>query len=75
MVKECMLSTGEGHLRALPRKSVVRITEHPDMTSAVYHGRKASNQTKKQTKQGLFFLCSTDTEEKRHRCARLLNNI
>ena len=31
----------------LPWNSVVRITDRPDMTSAVYRGRKASNQNKK----------------------------
>ena len=35
MVKECR------------RNSVVRITDRPDMTSAVYRGRKATNQTNK----------------------------
>ena len=25
---------------SLPRKSMVRLTDHPDMTKAVYHGRK-----------------------------------
>ena len=29
---------------SLPRKSVVRETDRPDMTSAVYLGHKASNQ-------------------------------
>ena len=28
----------------LPRKSVVRLTDHPDMTSAVYRGRKTTTQ-------------------------------
>ena len=27
---------------------MVKITDHPDITSAVYRGRKARNQTKKQ---------------------------
>ena len=31
-------------LEGLPRNSVVRITDHPDMTSAVYRGSKALNQ-------------------------------
>ena len=30
----------------LPGNSVVRITDRPDMTTAVYRGRKALNQTK-----------------------------
>ena len=49
MAKECtcMLITGKLPLGSLPRNSVVRITERPDMTSAVYHGCKVTNQTKK----------------------------
>ena len=50
MVKECMLSSGKLPLGGLPRNNVVRITDLPDMTSAVYSGRKATNQTNKQTK-------------------------
>ena len=46
MAKECTLSTGKP-LGGLPSSSVVRITDCPDMTSAVYRGRKASTQTKK----------------------------
>ena len=29
---------------SLPRKSVVRLTDHPDMTLDVYHGRKTTIQ-------------------------------
>ena len=29
---------------SLPRKSVVRLTDHPDMTLDVYHGRKTTMQ-------------------------------
>ena len=29
---------------SLPRKSVVRLTDHPDMTLDVYHGRKTTVQ-------------------------------
>ena len=42
MAKECTLSAGK-----LPLDSVVRITDHHDMTSAVYRGWKETNQTKK----------------------------
>ena len=35
MVKECTLSTGEMPMRGLPRNSVVRITDRPDMTEDV----------------------------------------
>ena len=31
----------------LPRKSVARLTDRPDMTSAVYRGRKTSKQQRK----------------------------
>ena len=48
MAKRCTLST-ENLLRGgLARNSVDRITDHSDMTSAVYLGRKASTQTNKQ---------------------------
>ena len=40
------LNTGKLPPGGLPRNSVVRLTGHPDMTSAVYHGRKALNQIK-----------------------------
>ena len=46
MVKECSLSTGRLPPGGLPRNGVVRITDHPDMTSVVNHGCKATNQTK-----------------------------
>ena len=45
MAKECNFSTDKLLLGGLPRYSVVRITDHPDMTLAVYFGRKASAQT------------------------------
>ena len=45
MAKGCALSTGNLPLGGLPRNSVDRITDRPDMTSAVYHGCKASTQT------------------------------
>ena len=32
---------------SLPRKSVVRLTDRPDMTLDVYRGRKTTNQHKK----------------------------
>ena len=41
MGKECTLSTGKLPPGGLSRNSVARITDHPDMTSAVYHGGKA----------------------------------
>ena len=48
MAKGCVLSTGYLPRGGLPRNSVDRITDRPDMTSAVDRGRKASNQTNKQ---------------------------
>ena len=45
--KGCVLSTGYLSLGGLPRNSVDRITDHPDMTSAVDRGRKASTQTQR----------------------------
>ena len=45
MVKGCALSTGYLPHGGLPRNSVDRITDRPDMTSAVDRGRKASTQT------------------------------
>ena len=47
MAKRCALSTGNLPRGGLPRNSVDRITDRPDMTLAVYHGRKASTQTNK----------------------------
>ena len=35
MAKEYMLSTGKQPPGGLPRNSVVRITDHPDVTAAV----------------------------------------
>ena len=50
MAKECMLSTGiKLPLGGLPRNSVVRMTDRQDMTSAVYCGCKATNQTNNPT--------------------------
>ena len=46
MAKGWVLSTGYLPQGGLPRNSVDRITDRPDMTSAVDRGRKASTQTK-----------------------------
>ena len=45
MAKECTLSTDTCKLPlgALPRNSVVRITDCPDMNKAVYSGCKSRN--------------------------------
>ena len=48
MAEGCALSTGYLPRGGLPRKSLDRITDHPDMTSAVDRGCKTSTQTNKQ---------------------------
>ena len=40
MEKEFTLNTVKLSLGGLPRNSVIRIIDHPDMTSAVFHGCK-----------------------------------
>ena len=47
MAKGCALSTGYLPRGGLPRNTVDRITDRPDMTSAVDSGRKASTNTNK----------------------------
>ena len=44
MAKECALSTGKLPRGGLHRNSVDRITDRPNMTSAVDHGRKELTQ-------------------------------
>ena len=44
MAKICVLRTGYLPRGGLPRNSVDRLTDRPDMTSAVYCGRKAPTQ-------------------------------
>ena len=44
MVKEFTLCTGKLSMEGLHKNIVVRITDGPDMTTAVYHGYKATNQ-------------------------------
>ena len=39
---------------SLTRKSVVRLTDRPDMASDVYRGRKTTKQQQQQKKQELF---------------------
>ena len=47
--KNGALNTGKLPAGGLPRNSVVKVTDRPNMTSAVYRGCKALNQTKKQS--------------------------
>ena len=61
MAKECTLSTGKLPLGGLPRNSVVRITDHPNMTSAVYCGCKAINQTNKKGILTMYFFSKFKT--------------
>ena len=42
---------------SLPRKSVVRLTDRPDMTLDVYRGRKTTMQQQQQPKHNLMYLC------------------
>ena len=44
LAKVCARSTGLG----LPRKSVVRLTDRPDMTLDIYRGRKTTMQQQQQ---------------------------
>ena len=53
MAKECMLSTSKLPLGGVPRK----LELFPNMTSAVYHGRIASNQIKQTNKSLAIILC------------------
>ena len=39
---------------SLPRKSVVRLTDRPDMTLDVYRGRKTTNQQQQQPKESSY---------------------
>ena len=51
MAKGCALSTDYLPQGGLPRNSVDRITDRPDMTSAVDRGRKASTKQKQANKR------------------------
>ena len=53
MAKECVPSTGKLPMGGLPRNSAVRITDCPDMISAVDCGHKASTQP---TNHHTFFI-------------------
>ena len=44
---------------SLPRKSVVRLTDRPDMTLDVYRGRKTTIQQQQLTYMGLFWYGNT----------------
>ena len=61
MAKGCALSTGYPARGGLPRNSVDRITDRPDMTSAVDRGRKASTQTKTSKQKKIKFDTACDT--------------
>ena len=40
---------------SLPRKSVVRLTDRPDMTLDVYRGRKTTKQQQQQSEISMFY--------------------
>ena len=42
---------------SLPRKSVVRLTDRPDMTLDVYRGRKTTMQQQQQHGRGAGYVC------------------
>ena len=44
---------------SLPRKSVVRLTDRPDMTLDVYRGRKTTIQQQQQQAQTMLYLTYT----------------
>ena len=74
MAKWCALSPGKLPRGGLPKNSVDRITDRPDMTSAVYRGRKEPTKTnkqalkKKQSADRIFVYLSAD---KHHFVGRL----
>ena len=75
MAKRCALSTCNLLLGGLSRNSVDRITDRPDMTSAVYRGRKVSTQTNKQTNKQTARTSSIEAETNdKHRNLVRLNN-
>ena len=48
---------------SLPRKSVVRLTDHPDMNLDVYHGRKTTMQQQQLVQKVLDQLENITTDE------------
>ena len=60
MAKGCALSTGYLPRGGLPRNSVDRITDRPDMTSAVDRERKASTQTQNPISFGYIWVQTSD---------------
>ena len=54
MAKECVLSTGKLPLRGLPRNGEFRITDSPNMTSAVYRIKHQIKQNHKLSFEALL---------------------
>ena len=57
---------------SLPRKSVVRLIDRPDMTLDVYHGRKTTMQ-QQQHRVTLYQNCSNDVATLNKMAARAIN--
>ena len=64
---------------SLPRKSVVRLTDRPDMTLDVYRGRKITNQQINKTVYVIVFLfvllCNTINHVARRKCEKKLCSV
>ena len=56
MAKNCTLSASKFPPGSLTGNVMVRINDRADMTSAVYHGRKALNQRNKTLSCSLFVM-------------------
>ena len=74
MAKECTLSSCKPPLGGLPRNSVVRITDHPEMTSDGYRGCKAPA-NKQKTKQKKTIEIITKTFFVKNKNSRLFSFI
>ena len=60
---------------SLPRKSVVRLTDRPDMTLDVYRGRKTTMQQQQQQQQQQWFLFSEHRLMMVYICKKFHENI
>ena len=72
LAKVCARSTGLGGL-SLPRKSVVRLTDRPDMTLDIYRRRKTTMQQQQIQCRGVLLVwtsCKTRAYRACSRCGR-----